>query len=131
MKEIQLPTNKRFGIFFSFIFAILTLYFFYIEKLILLSCVFAFLSLIFLILSLIKDTLLLPLNKIWMRFGIILNFVVSPLILAIIFFCLFVPIALLMNIFQRDELKLKKNNNNTYWIKRDENHYKNDLKNQF
>ena len=131
MKEIQLPSNKRFGIFFTFIFALLTLYFFYIEKLILLSCVFAFLSIIFLIISLIKDTLLLPLNKIWMRFGIILNFIVSPIILGIIFFCLFVPIGLFMKIFQRDELKLKKNKNDTYWIKRNVNHYKNDLKNQF
>ena len=131
MKEIQLPSNKRFGIFFTFIFALLTLYFFYIEKLILLSCVFAFLSIIFLIISLIKDTLLLPLNKIWMRFGIILNFIVSPIILGIIFFCLFVPIGLFMKIFQRDELKLNKNKNDTYWIKRNVNHYKNDLKNQF
>ena len=77
-------------------------------------------SLIFLFLTIVKDDILLPLNKLWMRFGFLIGMIVSPIILGIIFFGLFTPIALIMKLSGRDELKLKLKKKPNHWISRSE-----------
>ena len=71
--------------------------------------IFSLIAVILLLIALIKPDLLLPLNKLWMRFGLLLGSFVNPLVLGIIFFGLFTPIAFLMRIMGRDELKIKMN----------------------
>ena len=63
--------------------------------------------------------ILLPFNKLWMRFGFLLGLIVSPLVLALIFFTLFTPIAITTRIFGRDELRLILKKRKSHWIKRD------------
>lgn len=46
---------------------------------------FAAASLTFLLVTLINSDVLLPLNKLWMRFGMLLGLIVSPIVLGIIF----------------------------------------------
>jgi len=118
----NLPSNKKFGYFFSAIFFLSSIYFFYQDKLIL-CLVLCSLSLIFTILGTFKDHLLLPLNKLWMRFGVLLGKIISPIILAILFFVMFTPIAIGMRLFQRDELRLKSSNYNSFWKFRDQDIY--------
>ena len=77
------------------------------------------LGVIFLLITIIKPEILLPLNKLWMRFGFLLSLFVSPLIMAIIFFGIFTPIGLFMRIIGRDELKLKYSKNISNWKKRE------------
>ena len=77
-------------------------------------------ALVFLLVTLIKSDALLPLNKLWMRFGLILGSIVSPIVLGIIFFGLFAPIAILMRLSGRDELRLKFIQKTSHWISRDE-----------
>ena len=48
-----------------------------------------------------------PLNKLWMRLGLLLGMIMSPIVMGIIFFGLFTPISLVMRLLGRDELKLK------------------------
>ena len=97
----------------------MALYFFYQSEqttgLVLIS-----LSFIFIILSFLKEDLLLPLNKLWMHFGILLGKIVSPLILAILFFVMFTPIAFGLRLFKRDELRLKPLNTESFWKLRDQ-----------
>tara|TARA_B100000989_G_scaffold297916_1_gene285253 strand:- start:23922 stop:24122 length:201 start_codon:yes stop_codon:yes gene_type:complete len=50
-----------------------------------------------------------------MRFGFLLGIVISPVVLGIIFFGLFSPYGIIMRIFGRDELHLKKIKRKTYW----------------
>ena len=117
--KIELPSNKKFGYFFTFIFALVTAYFFF-NNMQSWGYFFAIIAAIFFIITVIKAEMLLPLNKIWMRFGLILGMIVSPLVLGLIFFCLFTPLAFLMRLKGRDELRLKLNNKISHWILRDE-----------
>ena len=48
-----------------------------------------------------------PVYKIWMRFGLIMNRITTPIILGIVFFIVLTPIAFMMRLFGRDTLNLK------------------------
>tara|TARA_Y100000022_G_scaffold112344_1_gene96985 strand:+ start:600 stop:845 length:246 start_codon:yes stop_codon:yes gene_type:complete len=61
-------------------------------------------SSLLLVITLLKENLLLGLNKLWMRIGFLLGMIVSPIILGIIFFGLVTPYGVVMRIFGRDEL---------------------------
>ncbi len=118
--DYKLPSNKKFGLIFSIIFTIISLYFIFQNKYFV-SYIILIISMVFFLSSVFQDNLLLPLNKIWFRLGIILGSVISPIILGLIFFLLFTPIGLTMRIFRRDELNLNIFHKNSYWIKRDIN----------
>ena len=128
--EIKLPSNKKFGFFFTFIFIVVAIYFYYAIS-ISWAYTFAALSLIFLGLTLIKAEILLPLNMIWIRFCLLLGFIVSPIVLGIIFFGLFTPIAFFMRLFGRDELRLKFTRKPSHWIIRNEQIKSGSFKYQF
>ena len=68
--------------------------------------------------TIVKADVLLPLNKLWFRFGLLLSTIVSPIVLGVIFFGIFTPIAVLMRMSGRDELRLKFNNKASHWISR-------------
>ena len=117
ISDIKLPSNRKFGLFFTFIFALATVYF-YNNRNISLAYTFGSLSLLLLFFTMVKDDILLPLNKLWMRFGILLNIIISPIILGIIYFGLFTPIAIVIKFYGRDELRLKLKKKQSYWISR-------------
>jgi hypothetical protein len=97
-----------------------------------LSLIMASLALTFFLISLIKPDILLPLNKIWMRFGFLLGSIISPIVLGVLFFLMFTPIAVIMRLFSRDELILKKKDVKSYWKLRDTSKLdKNSFNNQF
>ena len=88
------------------------------------------LSIIFLTLGLINSKLLLPLNKIWFKFGIFLGNFIAPIVMGIIYFFVVTPTGLIMKMLGKDLLNLKKSNKeSSYWIKK--NNSNNSLKNQF
>ena len=128
--EIQLPSNKSFVYFFTFLFGLVAAYFYYSVN-VTWAYVFIAAALIFLLISIIKSDALLPLNKLWMRFGILLGRIVSPIILGIIFFSLFTPIAMLMHLIGRDELRLKFAQKQSHWITRRESIRAESFKHQF
>jgi len=58
-----------------------------------------------------------PVYKLWMRFGLIMNRITTPIILGIVFFLVFAPIAIAMRFFKRDRLKFTTDTNaETYRI---------------
>lgn len=117
--EIELPSNKKFGFFFTFVFALASAYF-YNSTSALWAYIFGLASLTFLIVSAVKSEILLPFNKLWMWFGHLLGMIVRPIILGVIFFGLFTPIAFVMRISGRDELRLKLLKKPSHWISRNE-----------
>ena len=117
--EIELPSNRRFGFFFTFVFAAAAAYFFHAAS-ITWTYLFSSAAVLFLLVTLIKSDVLLPLNKLWMRFGLLLGMIVSPIVLGVIFFGLFTPIAMLMRLSGRDELRLKFTQKASHWISRGE-----------
>ena len=121
LTHIELPSNKKFGFFFSIIFFIVSIYLFLIENIILASLL-ASLGIIFIIITLIKPGILQPLNNSWMKFGLLLGMIISPIVLGLIFFGLITPVSLITGLFGRDELNLKLKKNNTYWLPRKTSH---------
>lgn len=112
--DIELPSNRKFGFFFTAVFAIAGAYFLWKDNLTVASVLFAIMAAFFVI-TLIKDDLLLPLNKLWMGLGLLLGMIISPIVLGIIFFLLFTPIAVVTKLFGRDELRLKVKSQPSYW----------------
>ena len=117
--ELQLPTNKKFGFFFTAIFLIATTYFYINNASSSVVSTLSVVSLSFLVATLVNPDVLLPLNKLWMRFGLLLGMIISPIVMGIIFFGLFTPMSLTMRLFRRDELRLRFKNKKTHWILRD------------
>jgi hypothetical protein len=131
INSIKLPPNKRFGFFFCGVFTLLALYS-YIYVSFIFSIVFLTLAILFLLTAIFKDSFLLPFNKAWMQLGVLLGRIVSPIILAFLFFLMFTPIALLMRIFNRDELNLRSSKLDSFWRQRDQIQFdKESFKQQF
>ena len=127
MSKIKVGSNKSFGIVFCVFFLIVSLYPLINGEIIRLWSLF--LSVIFLLLGLLNSRILTPLNILWFKFGIFLGRFVSPIVMGLVFFLVVTPTGLIMRMFRKDLLKLKKNDLNTYWINRSEP--KSDMKNQF
>ena len=127
MKKNILPSNRNFGIVFAIVFLIISFWpLLKGEDIRYWSLIISF---IFFILALVNSKILTPLNKIWMKFGILLGKIVSPIVMGIVFFFVVTPTGIIMRILGKNLLNLKKNNQNTYWIKKDNKN--NNMKNQF
>ena len=87
-EDIELPTNRSFGIVFCIIFLLASVYFFIKDKAALSILLIVFANVFFLV-SLVRPQLLLPINKLWIYFGFILGKIVSPIVLGLIFFSIF------------------------------------------
>ena len=111
--EVEIASNKSFGSFFTVLFFAGAGYFYFISNMSA-AYICTVTSAIFFLVTLVKADLLLPLNKLWMRFGILLGKIVSPIVLGVIFFGIFTPIAFLMRLRGRDQLRLKFKSKNTH-----------------
>lgn len=73
----------------------------------------------FLVPALIAPRLLAPLNRLWLRFGLLLHKIVSPLALGIMFFLVITPMGLLMRAMGKTPLRLRfEPGASSYWIER-------------
>ena len=128
--DVKLPSNKQFGYFLSFVLFIVALYFYYLKNQNI-GYVLTITTVCLIIITFIRASLLQPLNKLWMLFGIFLGNIISPIILGIIFFGIFTPYSIIMKIMGRDELRLKRIDNNSHWIIRRKSSQQTDFKKQF
>ena len=125
--DIKIPSNRNFGIVFFIVFLIISLWPILNNSEIRYWSLI--ISLIFLSLGILNSNLLTPLNKIWFRFGILLGSIVSPIVMGFIFYIVVFPTGLVMRLLGKDLLKIKKNNDKTYWIKKE--NLNSSMKNQF
>ena len=126
-QKIKIGSNKSFGIVFSIVFLVIAFWPMLNGNEI--NYWSLSISIVFLILGLINSKILTPLNKIWFKFGILLGNVVGPIVMGIIFFLIVTPISIIMKLLGKDLINLKKNNNNSYWIEK--NNQKSKMKNQY
>ena len=125
-----LPSNKKFGFFFTIVFLFIGIYF-YIQKSYLFFYFTSFISLTFFLITILNPNTLKPLNLMWMRLGLVLGLFISPLVMGIIYFFIFTPISILMRLIGRDELNLQFKKKQSYWIKRATMDLNSSFKNQF
>ena len=125
--NIKIGSNRSFGIVFFVVFILIGFYPLINDGN--LNIISILIGIIFLILGVLNSRFLTPLNKIWFKFGIFLGQIISPIVMGIIFFLVVTPIAFIMRVLGKDVLKLKKNTDNSYWIKKTD--LKSKMKNQF
>jgi hypothetical protein len=82
-----------------------------------LRVVFILLSIIFSAFALLEPQRLHPLNVLWMKFGHLLSKIVSPVILAVLFYLVFLPVGFFLKLIKKDILNLSlKPDVRSYWI---------------
>jgi hypothetical protein len=112
-----LPSNRKFGLMFAAVFLILGL-----APLLILGRFTAWpwiASGVFLLAALAAPKLLAPLNRLWMKFGLLLHHIVSPIVLALMFFGVIMPIGLLMRLLGKRPIPTGFDRQaGSYWIAR-------------
>ena len=116
--DVKQKNNFIFGILFFIFFLIIGLY-----PLISIGTIRIWsitLSLAFLFITIIKPNLLNFLNKLWIKFGILLGKIISPIVMGFVFFFVVTPIGIFMKILKKDVMGLKRGAS-SYWINREDN----------
>jgi hypothetical protein len=73
----------------------------------------------FLVTTLIRPTVLGPLNQLWQRLAQLLQRLTNPIVMAVLYFSTIVPFALIVRLLDRDVLGLKwEPERASYWIPR-------------
>jgi hypothetical protein len=74
---------------------------------------------VFLIAAVVRPGILSPLNVVWTRFGLLLHRIVSPVILAFLFYVVFTPFGLVMRLIGNDPMRRRGDPDaSSYWIPR-------------
>jgi hypothetical protein len=77
------------------------------------------LAVLFLAAALLYPAALNPLNRVWLKFGLLLHKVVNPIVMGLLFFGTVLPTGLVMRALGKDPLRLKRQPDaNSCWIER-------------
>lgn len=113
-----LPSNTRFGWVIALALGLLAAYFHFSGASVA-AAVLAGVGAVFGVLALLAPGKLATANRWWFALGMFLGRVVSPVVLAAMYFLLITPVALVGRMAGRDALRLKKNAAKSYWVQRD------------
>jgi hypothetical protein len=116
LKIISKKNNFTFGILFFVLFLIIGLY--PLKSVGIIRIWSITLSLLFLIITIIKPNLFIFFNKFWIKFGILLGKIISPIVMGLVFFFVVTPIGILVRILKKDVMGLKRGTS-SYWINRE------------
>ena len=119
---------KSFGILFSVVFLIVSLYPLINSEDIRFWAII--ISTIFLLLAFTAPQVLILPNKLWFKFGILLGSIIAPIVMALVYFLTVLPTGLIMRLLGKDLLRQKLDKAaKSYWIERSE--LMGSMKNQF
>ena len=116
-EDVHGSSDRSFGIVFAIVFGVIGL----------LPLVFGGgarlwslgVGAVFLVAAVVVPAVLAPLNRLWLRFGLLLHRIVSPVVLGIMFFVVITPMGLVMRAFGKDLLRLRFDRAAaSYWIDR-------------
>ncbi|RKY31191.1 MAG: hypothetical protein DRP74_05420 [Candidatus Omnitrophota bacterium] len=107
-------TLRKFAIQMGIVFLVIASLFYIKHREVILPI--AILSGLFFLSASISPLLLKPLYYVWMKFTAFMGWLITSLILAVIFYLIFTPIGLLMRCLKKDPLDLKiEKSKPTYW----------------
>ena len=126
--QTEKPSEKSFGVVFSIVFLVVSLYpLINSEGLRIWALV---VSIIFFLLAFLAPKILVLPNKLWFKFGLLIGSIVAPIVMAFVYFVTVLPTGLIMRLLGKDLLKQKLDKNaKSYWVKRSEP--MGSMKNQF
>ena len=117
-EEVEGSSDRSFGLVFAVVFGIVALWPLYGGGEIRLWA--AGVAGVFGLVALVLPKLLAPLNRLWMKLGMLLQMIVSPIVLGLLFFGTIMPIGLVMRLFGKDFLRLRWDPDaDSYWIPRE------------
>jgi hypothetical protein len=114
-KDIKRKDNITFGVLFFFFFLVIGLY--PLKTVGTVRIWSLVLSLLFLIITIIRPNLFTFLNKLWIKFGILLGKIISPIVMGLVFFFVLTPVGLIVRVLKKDVMGLKRGAS-SYWINR-------------
>ena len=116
-QKAEIPKESTFGKFFSGVFGLIGFLPIVTGKDIRWWALS--ISATFLLIAVIRPSLLSHLNRAWFFLGLVLHKVVSPLIIGILFFLVVCPIGFTMKIFSKNRMAVTKDKTRfSYWVKR-------------
>jgi len=117
LNKISKKNNISFGILFFSFFLIISLHPLISNGPIRIWSVIV--SLVFLIITIIRPNLFIFLNKLWIKFGILLGKIISPIVMVLVFFFIITPTGILVKILKKDVMGLKRGAS-SYWVTRED-----------
>ena len=130
--KVTSASDRSFGVMFGFIFIIIAVIMRLRDNPQNIQLLFLALSFLTVLISFTRPSLLSTPNKLWMKFSLLLARFVSPIVLGLLFYVLISPLALVLRLFGRDELRLKTKKVASNWQIRQINGYSLDsFKNQY
>jgi hypothetical protein len=116
--EVKASSNRSFGWVFTAVFVIIAMW-----PLVsggMLRWWSLFFAVAFALVTVAAPNLLALPNQLWLRLGLLLNRIISPIVLAFLFYVVLTPMGVLMRVFGKDNLRLRRSASDTsYWINRD------------
>jgi hypothetical protein len=111
------PSNRSFGFVFAAVFLVIGALPLLAGRSVLVWALAT--GAAFALVALAIPVVLAPLNRLWLKLGLLLHKVVSPIVLAILFFVVITPMGLAMRLFGKDPLRLRLDKGSkSYWIER-------------
>ena len=115
--EVEGSSNRAFGLVFGALFLVISggpLFYRELPRWWALS-----IAVVIVFVAIFKPLLLAGPNWLWTKLGLVLGKIVSPVALGILFYCVLVPIGVLVRLAAKDPLRLKFDSGaNSYWIPR-------------
>jgi len=118
--QTEQSSEKSFGVVFSIVFLIISLFppLINSEGLRIWALV---VSIIFFLLAFLAPKVLSIPNKLWFKFGLLIGSIVAPIVMAFVYFATVLPTGFIMRLLGKDLLKQKLDKNaKSYWVKRNE-----------
>lgn len=111
--------NRTFGLIFSAIFLVITL--FPLVRGSSINLWSAYVCAAFALPALISPKLLTPLNWLFQKFGLVMHKITNPLLMGLVFFVTVLPTGLIMRLLGKDPMNRKLDPTaSTYWITRED-----------
>lgn len=129
--EIRMGSERSFAWVFAAVFCIIAVFpMFFSGHVRLWSLAVAA---VFAITGVVRPEILRPLNLLWFRFGMLLNSIVSPIVMGLIFFTTVTPIGFIRRLFNSDPIGQKLDPEcDSYWVEIDrENSAQSTMRQQF
>jgi predicted membrane metal-binding protein len=117
-EHVEGSSDRSFGFVFAVVFAIITVWPLWHGQPL---RWWAFgVALGFAIVAVVAPKVLAVPNRLWMKFGLLLGAIVSPIALGVLFYGVFMPMGVLMRALGKDPLRLKRDEAAaSYWIPRE------------
>jgi predicted membrane metal-binding protein len=115
---VEGSSNRSFGLVFAAVFLVIALWPFVFGRGGLRWWA-AIVAAVFALLALAAPAVLAAPNRAWMKLGLLLGRIVSPIVLGIMFFAVFTPMGWVLRAMGKDPMRLKRDAAaQTYWIER-------------